>query len=152
MNLSRLAIAIGCVSAIAGCAILDLGGDLEVTITLDVPEASPGAPARMSVTARNTSSSRIVWGQGSGSCQLNAAAHVNGTWVPIDPVGGGCTKDVRQWGLDPGEFRTEVFNWDGRVVRGQQAEQLPPGTYPVRGEAGDKGASASALITIRGAA
>lgn len=155
--LVSLIIAIGCVSAIAGCSILGLGGDfevtitnLEITITLHIPEVSPGVPARMSVTARNTASSRIVWGQGSGSCQLIAAAQVNGTWVPIGSQGG-CTKDLRQWGLDPGEFRTEVFTWDGRVVRGGQSEQLPPGTYPVRGEVDDKGTSASALITIRAA-
>jgi len=150
MNSSRLAIAIGYLFAIAGCSILGLGGDLDVTIVLDVPEASPGAPARMSVTARNTSSSRIDWGQGSGSCQLNAAASVNGTWISIGSQGG-CTKDLRQWSLDPGESRTEVFDWNGRVVRRGQFEQLPPGTYHVRGEAGDKGSSASALITIRGA-
>lgn len=113
-------------------------------------EVSPGAPARMSVTARNTTSSRIDWGQGSGSCQLKAAARLDGTWVSVGTQGG-CTKDLRQWWLDPGEFRTEVFNWDGLVVRWGQAEQLPPGTYRVRGEAGDKGASASALITISGA-
>ena len=151
MNSSRLAIAIGCASAIAGCAILGLDENVEVTIALDVPEASPSAPARMSVTARNTSSSRIVWGQGSGSCQLNAAAQINGTWVPIGTQGG-CTKDLRPQGLGPGEVRTEVFTWDGRVVRAGQSEQLPPGTYRVRGEAGDKGASASGLVTIRGAA
>lgn len=150
MNSSRLSVAMGCVAVIAGCAILGLDGGLEVAITLDVPEVSPSAPARMSVTARNTSSSRITWGQGSGGCQLTVAAQINGTWVSIDNQRG-CTKDLTEQGLDPGKARTEVFSWDGHVVRAGQTEQLPPGTYPVRGEAGDKGESPSVLVTIHGA-
>ena len=151
MSPSRLAISFGCLSAIAACADFGPVGPLRVTITVDVPEVSPSAPARMSVTSTNTTSSRIVWGHGSSSCQLDAAAQLNGTWVLIVPLRA-CTNDAVEHGLEPGEVRTELLYWDGRVLRGEQSEQLPPGRYRVRGQAGDMGASAATLITIQGAA
>ena len=143
--------AIAGVLALAACADLGPPGPLQVTLAVVGAQASPSDPVVMTVIATNNTTARISWGAGSSSCALGAAVRVNGTWVPI--LGERlCTTDTTEHALDPGETRTEAFLWWGLVRRNGQTESLPPGTYPIRGQAGSMGASRTVTITVSGAA
>ena len=108
---------------------------LDVDISVNRPVTSPGSPATLTVRARNVGASRIVWGQGSSSCQLHAVARVEG--VDRRTVESRiCLDDIVEQGLDPGEVRTESWEWSGEVIFDAEPEALPPGRYEVRGAAG----------------
>ena len=141
--------ALYCVLMLVACADLGPTGPLEVTLAVEGVEVSPSSSVVMTVTATNNTTGRIVWGTGSSSCTLGVAVRVDGTWVPM-LAGRLCTTSITEHALEPGQTRTELFLWSGRIRRNDESESLPAGTYCVRAEAGAMGASeAVAIIVIK---
>ena len=115
---------------------------LEVTLTSSSEVTSPDAPVMLTVTAENRGPVRVSWGEGSSSCQLGVVVRVEGR----DFSAGAyrfCTTDFVKWELDAGESHTERLEWKGDYYREADFTFVipPPGTYEVRGRAGDKAPS-----------
>ena len=128
-------------------AVLGTRG-LTVAITAADGPLTPARPLVITVTAVNQGEERVVWGQGSSSCQLTAEVLDAGVYYPIgDRV---CTADYGPQGLDPGASRTETWEWDGTYRRDDGAVTLQSGAYQIRGRAGDA-TSLSITVTIAAA-
>lgn len=123
-------------------------GGLDMTAQADGTVVSAIDTLEVSATAVNVGSERVVWGQGSSSCQFDLMVAVNGVRRRAAAVRV-CTADRTEHGLDPGESRTEILPWTGLVfdVDGE-VERLPPGSYSVRAVAGSKGSSPEAAIEV----
>jgi hypothetical protein len=111
-------------------------GELQVTATANQSVASASNPVTVTVTAENIGDRRVVWGHGSGSCQLGLVVRVGTTDLEAGPPRM-CTMDYAEHGLDPGESRTEVFEWSGEALRDRTMIQLDPGVYELLGAAGE---------------
>jgi hypothetical protein len=122
-------------------------GPLDVRLAADGAAVAPDATITMTVTATNTSSAEVVWGQGSSTCQLGAEVLVGGTWRPMRAIRG-CSRDAAPHRLGPGEARTETWPWRGEVIVGGSVEPLPPGRYAVRGRAGAVAASPAVTMAV----
>ncbi len=133
--------------ALAGCGNpldvrlvpVNVQGDLAV---------SPSDPGTFVVSAENKGNSRITWGMGSSSCQLSLFAVADDIRHRIDSRV--CTADFVEQGLNPGERRSETFQWDGHIpdIEGQPF-LLPEGRYHVIGAAGSEGESEPLVVTVR---
>ncbi len=108
---------------------------VRVEIAADLTVVSGSRPIQVTVTAVNTSDERVIWGQGSSSCQLVLWVEVDGAEYRGDAARI-CTADYGDQGLEPGGVRREVFSWAGEVARGGSVERLEPGLYRLRGGAG----------------
>jgi hypothetical protein len=142
----KVFVAAGIVALAAACTdpvdvnivAIDVVGDVLV---------SQSDPATFEVTAVNQTNERVVWGMGSSSCQLSLLLQL--TLVERRLINHrGCTDDLVEQGLDPGESRTEAFTWDGTVLSGGSLVALQPGRYHVIGVAGEKYASALLAVTV----
>ena len=122
-------------AALAGCSLGD-ENKLELTVSVSNAVVSPGEAVRISVTAENVGSTRISWGHGSSTCQLHVVARVDGRDYLAPDITRICTADYVEMALDPGQGRTESFDWTGHIAR-DSLVMLPPGTYGIRGAAGD---------------
>ena len=121
---------------LAACSAV-LGSDIGVVVALATSTATipQQGTLTITVTATNESDEPLVWGQGSSSCQLGAVVRDGGEEHPIgDRV---CTADYGPQGLGPGASRTEQWEWDGTYRSGAATVILPPGSYAIRGTAGD---------------
>lgn len=128
---------------LAGCD----EGKLEVRAFTDILTATPESPVAIEVTATNVGTERVVWGRGSSSCQLSLVVVVSGAFREAIAERG-CTDDLAQQGLDPGESRSEVLPWAGRVREDGEIVLLPPGTYSLRGAAGTVAYSPAGSVTV----
>ena len=150
MRCRRWTRSIGVVIAVlivGACSLFD-DTNFEVTISASSSFTSPSEPVTLTVKAENRGGSRVVWGQGSSSCQLGSLVRVEGRDFPAPDLIRPCTADLVDFGLDPGESQTESWNWAGYIVRGDSTQLLPPGTYQVRGAAGNVAVSAPIDIEI----
>lgn len=109
---------------------------VRLEIAADLRVVSGSRPIQVTVTAVNESRERVVWGQGSSSCQLELWVEMEGAEYRGD-AGRICTADYGDQGLEPGGVRREVFEWAGEVLRGGAVERLEPGVYRLRGGAGE---------------
>jgi hypothetical protein len=109
---------------------------IRVEIAADLRVVAGSRPVQVTVTAFNDGQERVIWGQGSSSCQLELWVEVEGAEYRGD-VGRMCTADYGDQGLEPGGMRREVFDWAGEVLRGGAVERLDPGVYRLRGGAGE---------------
>ena len=142
MRIGALALAV----ALAGCGNpldvrlvpVDLAGDSTV---------SPSNPGEYVVAVENNGDERITWGIGSSSCQLSLFVIADNVRHRIDWRV--CTEDLIEQGLDPGESRSETFQWDGHVpdIEGQPF-LLPEGRYQVIGTAGSEGESEPLSVRV----
>ena len=113
--------------------------------TLTRPTEYPG----IAVTVENLGDARATWGPGSSSCQLRAAVVVAGIEFRTPEIRG-CTADLAEQGVDPGETRIEAWVWDGTIFDKEgNRVQLPPGSYKLAGAAGPWVGDASVTITIK---
>jgi hypothetical protein len=140
-------LAIGFLFSGYGCGLFD-GDDLEVTLSADGSVTSETEPVTFTVTATNRGSDRVRWGRGSSSCQLGAVVRVGTRQEGALVNHGGCTDDLVDQALEPGESRTESFSWSGLIVEGGDFAVLPAGAYQVRGAAGTAARSAPLAITV----
>jgi hypothetical protein len=120
---------------------------LEVTAVADKSTTSAANPVEVTVVATNAGDERVVWGVGSSGCQLSLRVRLDGMNV-LAVEDRGCTDDVVEQGLDPGQTRSEVIPWIGLVDDGDQTILLDPGTYEVRGAAGDVAFSQPGEISV----
>ena len=138
-------VAVGVLAVMSGCADA-LSVDVVAVGVSGGAIVSPSDPGVFNVTAENRGDDRVVWGMGSSSCQLGLIVQdVDGEWRSIDFRG--CTDDLVEQGLDPGESRTESFEWGGTIVVNGQDQTLPSGQYRVRGVAGSE-ESESLVVTV----
>lgn len=121
--------------------------DIVLTILSQGGTASASSSVELTVTAVNRGDTRVVWGKGSSSCQLSAVVRLGLRDVEA-AIPRGCTDDLAEQGLDPGESRTETFEWQGSVDLGPRFEPLPPGLYQVRGAAGSEWVSDAVEIRV----
>ncbi|MDH3456278.1 MAG: hypothetical protein OER90_05500 [Gemmatimonadota bacterium] len=131
---------------VIGCGDLFGGNDFALTVSFSDEQVAADAPVRITVTAMNLGDP-VVWGQGSSSCQLGAVVRVGSDDYPTD-IGRGCTEDLVPQGLGRGESRTEWWEWNGVVVNGIALDTLMPGSYEIRGLAGDLERSARRTIQV----
>lgn len=149
--LSRLA---RCCAAGAVATLALLSGacddtDLRVTVSADAGVTSEAEPVTLEVTAENLGGERVEWGRGSSSCQLGAVARTPDGFRPVADIRA-CTEDLVPQGLDPGGRRVESWLWDGGVRNAaNERVRLAPGTYEVRGAAGDLAFSSPIQIEVR---
>lgn len=117
---------------------VDVDGDLIV---------SPADPGEYVVTVENNGTGRITWGMGSSSCQFSLFVIADDIRHPIEERV--CTADLVEQGLDPGESRSETFEWDGHIpdIEGQPF-LLPEGKYQVIGTAGSESSSKPISVTV----
>lgn len=132
---------------LTGCIDLLSGNDLELTLDVSSTTVRPDAPITLTVTATNESDERIVWGQGSSSCQLSAVVAVGTDLFPIDIRA--CTDDLAPQGLDPKESRDEAWPWNGEIIVQNTLDTLPPGDYRIWATAGEVARSNLKTITVR---
>ncbi len=112
------------------------------------PVVSPDEPGEFRADIENTGDTRVVWGTGSSSCQLDLFVIASGRHHRIDSRV--CTADLVEQGLGPGEHRTELFEWDGRIPDGGNAwVVLPEGTYAVYASAGDRAQSDRLQVRVQ---
>lgn len=127
------------------------GSPLDVDVlAIDVTgpvTVSVSAPVDFEITATNLGSSRVVWGMGSSSCQFSLVVEGNGI-DRQDISFRGCTADLVEQGLEPGESRTEVISWDGQISVSGVLEPLPAGEYRVSGLAGNERKSSSLKVRV----
>ncbi|NNE71574.1 MAG: hypothetical protein HKN29_14590 [Rhodothermales bacterium] len=135
---------------IAGCSVDPIDeGTLLVSVSATQSIASPSIPSIVTVTARNDTSDRVVWGQGSSGCQLSLSVLTSaGERHPADIRA--CTQDFVDQALAPGAARTETFEFTGEVVIDGLVVLLPAGDYRLVGNAGDKGESEAIGIVVAG--
>lgn len=146
-SLGSFSLAVLALAAAAPACRVVLGtNDLVVTVAVSRTELPADGPVGVSVTAVNTGDRRIVWGQGSSSCQLGAVVRVDGVDRRIDLRG--CTADLVPQGLDPGRSRTEEWPWSIEYFGGTSLVPLPPGEYEVYGLAGDRARSRAVRIRV----
>jgi len=149
MRRGGLAAVVGTVLLVAasGCA-LTAPEALHVEAVAENAVATPEQPAVIEVTVTNESHRRVTYGSGSSTCRLHLLVRVEGSdrFVATERI---CTADHRTHTLEPGASRTETLEWDGRAWIGNEAVQLEPGQYEVRGGAGHKAMSAPVLITLQ---
>ncbi len=136
---------------LGGCGIFDDDDEglrnLDVTIAATENVISLTEHVGLTVQVKNTGSSRIVWGNGSSSCQLGAEVRVGGTYL-VAPGNRDCTDDLAEQGLDPGKSRSETWIWDGRVLGDDGLESLPAGEYDVYGTAGLRRSGEPVVIRV----
>jgi len=148
MSKARMLLTSGLVSVLAmvGCA-LTMPGFLKVTALAEKPIATFEEPALVRITATSVAERRFTFGEGSSTCQLHLLVRVDG----IDRRAVDerlCTADTRTHSLQPGESRTELLPWSGRVQMDDEIVDLHPGLYEVRGGAGFKGVSAPIAVML----
>lgn len=124
-------------------------GTILVSVTASPSIASPSAPSVVTVTARNQTSERVVWGQGSSGCQLSLGV-VTSDGERLSADLRACTADLVDQALAPGAMRTEAFEFNGDAIRDGQVITLPAGDYRLVGNAGDKGESETIGIVLAG--
>lgn len=137
---------------LCGCSLFhdedckDLAG-LRVTISASGHRTSRLDPVLITVTAENTGDSRVVWGYGSSTCQLGAVVRIGGTDYHSHEIRG-CSRDVVELWLDPGQSRTENWGWRGGILTHKGGEVLPPGRYRLYGAAGSWLSSDGIVIEV----
>jgi hypothetical protein len=131
-------------SGLVGCIAIFDTDDLLLSLDVSNTTVRPDAPSTLTVTAKNTGDERIVWGQGSSSCQFGAFVAVGTDVFPIDIRA--CTDDLAPQGLDAGETRTETWTWNGEIVVEGNLDTLPTGDHRIWATAG--AAARSNLKTI----
>jgi hypothetical protein len=135
------------------CSLLGSGALVVVASAEDV-SAAPGEPVAITVTVENVGDARAGWGRGSSTCQLALVVRVNGEDFVAPFFDAVCRMDLVPHALGPGESRTEVLGWDGKIQRGtgpESIEQLGAGIYEVRGAAGHAAKSEPVMITLESA-
>lgn len=137
------------VLGLVGCSTDDGGDAIHFEVSAVSLVANPTEPAVLEVTVENRGPSRVTWGRGSSSCQLDLAVRIGLRDVQANVVRA-CTSDLVEQGLDPGERRTEELPWSGEVRRDGEVEALPAGTYPVRAAAGDIARSEPVAVRLVG--
>jgi hypothetical protein len=138
----------GVLLLLAGCDLDPIDeGTILVTISTSEFVVSPDTPATITVTARNASQDRVMWGRGSSSCQLSLAV--------LTPAGQryaadvrACTEDLIEQALAPGATRTEVFEWGGEAYEGGETIFLTSDSYRLIANAGEKGESQSLELQL----
>lgn len=132
----------------AGCALFDEDPAILLTVTVG-GGPNPTAPEpTLTVTALNRSDARVVWGQGSSSCQLDAVVALSRTVWKRAVISRGCTDDLVEQGLDPGASRTEQLVWLGEVLGDGVPEYVPRGHYDVRATAGTVALSKAVSVEV----
>jgi hypothetical protein len=131
----------------SGCA-LTAPESLHVVAVAENAVATPERPAVIAVTVTNEGNRRVTYGSGSSTCQLHLLVRVDGLhrFAATERI---CTADHRTHTLEPGASRMETLEWDGRAWIGNEAVQLEPGDYEVRGAAGHKAMSEPLVITLQ---
>ncbi len=147
LRIALYGLVIGFLAPGYGCGLFD-NDDLGVTLSADGSVTSETEPVTLTVTATNRGSDRVSWGRGSSSCQLGAVVRVAGRQVEARVNHGGCTDDLVDQALEPGESRTESFTWNGLILEGDDFAFLPAGAYQLRGAAGTAARSAPLAITV----
>lgn len=122
------------VTGVTACITLFDSETLELTLRVSSTTVRPDAPITVTVTATNHGDERVVWGQGSSSCQLAAVVAVGTDLFPIDIRA--CTEDLGPQGLDPNERRVEQWSWNGEILVENRLDTLPPGDYRIWATAG----------------
>ena len=142
MQIGALSIAFAALSVAIG--LTACGNPLEVGLLPMVVEGdrtvSPNNPGEFEVAIQNNGNERIIWGMGSSSCQLSLFVIADDIRHLVDDRA--CTEDLVEQGLDPGDRRTETFQWDGHIpdIEGQPF-LLPDGEYELVGTAGTEAES-----------
>jgi hypothetical protein len=150
--LSRCCLVLCTAFLLCGCSLFhdedcrDLAG-LRVTISASGHRTSRLDPVIITVTAENTGDSRVVWGYGSSTCQLGAVVRIDGADYRTGEIRG-CTQDVVELWLDPGQTRTESWGWYGGIWTDQGGEVLPAGRYRLYGTAGSWVSSNGIVIEV----
>lgn len=134
-------------AALATLLVTAACSSLEVTVTSSSEVTSPDAPVMLTVTAENRGQFRVGWGEGSSSCQLKAVIRVEGSDFAAMPARI-CTMDFVKWELDAGESLTESWEWRGDYYDNLTVVVPAPGTYEVRGMAGDRTPGLPIEITV----
>jgi hypothetical protein len=136
---------------LVGCGIFDDDDDglhnLNVTIEASENVLSLTEHVGLTVSVKNDGPSRVVWGNGSSSCQLGVVVRI-GEINLIAPGDRDCTDDLSEQGLDPGKSRSETWIWDGRVLGDDGLESLPAGEYDVYGTAGLRRSGEPVVIRV----
>jgi hypothetical protein len=149
MRTSGVVAVVGTVLSVtmSACA-LTAPESLHVVAVAENAVATPEQPAVIEVAVTNEGNRRVTYGLGSSTCRLHLLVRVEGSdrFVATDRV---CTADHRTYTLEPGASRMETLEWDGRAWIGDEAVQLEPGEYEVRGAAGHKAMSEPLIITLR---
>ena len=106
---------------------------LRLSVAVDRAEVSPGVPATIRVRLENglVTGARTARLHGSGTCTFGFEVRDTRGNV-VAPTRRGCTDDLREWPVEPGQHVERVFSWDGRASEGG-AERVPPGTYALVG-------------------
>jgi len=121
--------------------------ELKITISASAGVTSAAAPVTLFVRVENCAGTRVVWGYGSSTCQLNADVRIGRSYYPA--VGHRyCTQDAIELGLDAGESRVENWRWKGEIMKDQEIVTLPPGRYEVHGSAGRWVSATSVRIEV----
>lgn len=138
LTVAAASLALACGNPLdVGVVAVDMDGDVVV---------SPDEPGTFRITVTNAGDERVVWGRGSSSCQLTAEVLVGAVRHRIDFRS--CTADVVEQGLDPGQRRTEEFEWGGQIREGGELVTLADGEYVIVGRAGDRAASGPVRIVV----
>jgi hypothetical protein len=132
-----------------GCALLEPDA-LTVVVSTEAVALASAEPAPIQVTATNHGDRTVRWGPGSSTCQLHLLVRLYGQEVYASTPRI-CTADYTTHRLEPGASRTESFHWAGWVQRGSspELERLEPGTYELRGAAGQVAVSAPVVFELR---
>ncbi len=143
-------ILVGALLFVVGCSLFEDEGNLVLEISASAGLVSSTEPVTLTVIATNRGSSRVTWGKGSSTCQLATVVRVEGKEYGAPDLTKVCTTDLVEAGLDPGETRTEVFDWRGHATLPDTVRLLPPGKYGLRGAAGKKAWSDPVVIEVTG--
>ncbi len=123
-----------------GCSLFSEENNLEesyiITISSSSISASNREPILITVTIENTLENTISWGSGSSSCQLSALVRINKNDFQL-PINRYCVTDMVNWELNPGQTRSESWNWVGEYDDGSLIDTLGIGNYSIYGTAGD---------------
>lgn len=130
-----------------GCGSNPLELDVIALAVTGPITVSVTSPLEFEITATNVSSERVVWGLGSSSCQFGL--YVEGDEIERQNIAfRACTEDLAEQGLNPGQSRTEVIEWDGQISVSGLMSPLPAGLYQVIATAGSEYESEPLVITI----
>lgn len=120
---------------------------LELTVTVVQPFLAPDDPAIFEVTAVNRGIGRVTWGPGSSTCQLHLLVRVDEEDVGA-AVDRACSLLPVTHSLDPGQARSEIIPWEGRILSSTGIVALEPGVYEVRAVARPVATSDPVSITV----
>lgn len=117
---------------------VDVTGPVTVSVT---------APVVFSITATNAGDERVAWGMGSSSCQFGLVV-VGDALERHDIAIRGCTADLVEHALGPGETRTEEISWAAQIIDGDELVDLEPGEYRVIATLGEDYESRPLRVTV----